>query len=253
METCPYCGEEPYCTVSEVDFDTRELMLDTCCEPNLAGWLDSIREWSRRERSQWMLQETGIHIKGLLVTDDTLHWTLDYGLDLGPIAFPEAKEFIRTHHRECEPPVGWKFGKAVFNGSELVGVVTAGRPVSPALAAQGCLEINRVCVKERSPHALVENACSMLYGYACREAFKRGHKRVITYTNLREPGTSLRATGFTPVAITRGGSWNRRGRPRTDKASTEPKIRWERWKDCSALPVQQRFAFSALLNSEWAA
>ncbi len=105
MDTCPYCGEEPFCAVSEVYMDARELVLDACCEHNHAGWLDSFREWSRRERSQWMLEQTGIHIKDLLVTEDTLHWTLDYGLDLRPIAFPEAKEFIRIHHRDCEPPV----------------------------------------------------------------------------------------------------------------------------------------------------
>lgn len=191
-----------------------------------------------------MAELTGLIVRDVLVTDDTLHWTLDYGLELGPISFSDAKEFIRSHHRHCDPPVGWKYGAALFNGGELVGVMSAGRPVSRVLAATQCIEISRVCVKDLRPHGLVENACSLLYGYACREAFERGYERVITYTRRHERGTSLRAAGFVPVAISRGGSWSRQGRQRTSKRSTGPKVRWERWKSIQ-LPIQHRFAFSS--------
>ncbi|WP_375782545.1 XF1762 family protein [Silvibacterium bohemicum] len=83
----------------------------------------------------------------------------------------------------------------------------------------------------------------MLYGYACREAFEHGYERVVTYTRRHEIGSSLRAAGFVPVATSRGGKWNRRGRKRADKRSTGPKVRWERWKS-TQLPIQFRFAFT---------
>lgn len=143
---------------------------------------------------------TGIYVRDVIVTDDVLTWTLDYGLRLRPISFAEAKEFIEEHHRHCGPPVGRQYGAAVSNGAEMVGVMTAGRPVSAELARQGCVEVNRVCVRATTPAALVTNACSMLYGYACREAFRRGHDRVVTYTLSTERGPPLRAAGFLPVA-----------------------------------------------------
>lgn len=121
----------------------------------------------------------------------------------------------------------------------------AGRPVSAELARQGCIEVNRVCVRDTQPHALVENACSMLYGYACREAFRRGYSRVVTYTLTSESGVSLRAAGFVPVAGSEGGTCNRVGRPRLDSGSTAPKLRWERWNDQRSVAVQTRLPLAA--------
>ena len=242
MELCPYCGDWASLDVAEVFLDTREVVLDACCEGNLAGWLDTIEQFGRRERVLWMVEKTGLIVKDVLVTHDTLHWTLHYGLELRPVSFAEAKEFIRIHHRHCDPPIGWKYGAALFNGGECVGVVTAGRPVSRLLDAKQCIEVSRVCVKDLSPHTLVANACSMLYGYACREAFERGYSRVISYTMRHESGASLRAAGFYPVATSRGGSWSRRSRPRKDRRLSGPKVRWERWKSAQ-LPFQLRFSF----------
>ena len=245
MDTCPVCGDLARFGVDEVIWELREVVVSACCDENLEGWLETFRSLSRTERAAWMLQETHIHVRDILVSGDVLTWTLDYGLHLQQVSLADAKNFIREHHRHCEPPIGWKYGAAVFNGGELIGVMTAGRPVSAELARQGCIEVNRVCVKETTPRALAENACSMLYGHACREAFKRGHDRVITYTLGTERGTSLRASGFLPVAKTPGGSWDRRARPRTDKTSTVPKVRWEQWRDSASLPVQRCLPLAA--------
>jgi hypothetical protein len=49
-------------------------------------------------------------------------------LRLQPITFEEAATFIATHHRHHLPPVGWKWGIAVNDGTNVVGVVTVGRP-----------------------------------------------------------------------------------------------------------------------------
>ncbi len=245
MAICSYCGEFAYLEVSEVLIATRELNLDACCEWNLAGWIDSIQGFSRRERAQWMLDATGLVVHDILTQDGVLRWTLHYGLEIGEVSFPVAKEFIQEHHRHCDPPQGWKYGAALFNGDEMVAVMTAGRPGSRHLDAQGCMEITRICVKDMEPYGLVANACSILYGYACREAFKRGYERVVTYTRKGEPGTSLRAAGFAPVVVSRGGEWDRPGRPRRSGRNTVPKIRWERRKG-QVLPVQRRLQFEPL-------
>ena len=245
METCPSCGAWASFEVADVCLDTREVLLDACCEANLEGWLETIASWSRKERSRWMFLQTGIFVKDIIMTGDVLSWTLDYGLRLEAVSFADAKDFIRAHHRHCAPPVGWRYGAAVLNGREMAGLMTAGRPVAAALDRQGCIEINRVCVKDSTPRVLVENACSMLYGYACRQAFKRGYQRVVTYTLTGEAGVSLRAAGFVPVAQTQDGSWDRASRPRIDRSPTIRKIRWERWRDSATLPTQRRLPLAA--------
>lgn len=245
MEICPCCGQPARFEITEVFPELREVHVEACCEANHAGWIDAIRLCSRKERRAWILRGTGIWVQDVLVEDDTIHWTLDHGLHIEEIEVADAKAFIAEHHRHCEPPVGWMFGAAVLNGVELVGVMTAGRPVSRVLAKRGYLEVNRVCVKEIAPHALVYNACSMLYGHACREAFHRGHERVLSYTLASENGAALRAAGFRPVARTRGGPWNRGSRRRSGKSSTEPKIRWERWNDHARLPIQLSLQMAA--------
>jgi hypothetical protein len=164
MEICLSCGEPARFEIAELCLETREVVLDACCEDNLDGWLDAIRSGSAKQRAGWLLMQAGLAVRDVIVHEGSLSWTLDYGLRLGEVSFAEAREFIRIHHRHCDPPVGWKFGAAVFNGAELVGVMTVGRPVAAALARQACIEINRVCVEDRRPTDLVRNACSMLYG-----------------------------------------------------------------------------------------
>lgn len=163
MEMCPCCGDWASFGVSEVYPELRKLVLHACCHENLCGWIAEIASWSRRRRVQWMLYETGLLVREIVLTEDVLSWTFDYGLRLEPVDFATARDFIRDHHRHCVPPVGWKYGAAVFNGSERIGVVTAGRPISAELARQGCIEVNRVCVRdypatragrERLPYAL---------------------------------------------------------------------------------------------------
>jgi hypothetical protein len=237
VEICPSCGEPAFFCVADLCYETREIQVDACCDANLAGWIDAFAVTDRRTRVDWMARETGLAVRDVIADGSCLSWTLDYGLILRTSSFRDAVSFVNEHHRHNPAPQGWKFGAAVYNGEELIGVVMAGRPVSAALQKQGCLEINRDCVKLCSPKGLAWNACSMLYGYACREGFKRGYKRIITYTHTAESGVSLRAAGFVPVTKTRGGSWDRQNRPRADRTSTEAKVRWERW--VKGVPIHQ--------------
>lgn len=142
-------------------------------------------------------------------------------LEIVPITFAEASEFIRQYHRHHRPPVGWKFGMAVSNGEKVVGVATAGRPVARESDDGWTIEVTRVCTDG------TRNASSMLYGACRRAAFALGYRRVITYILKSEPGTTLKAAGWRCIGERGGGSWNRLSRPRIDKYPIEPKLLFE--------------------------
>ena len=136
---------------------------------------------------------------------------------------------VAKHHRHHEPPQGHKFSVAVYNAGIRVGVAVVGRPVSRQLAAAEprTLEVTRVCTWGAGP--LRRNAASKLYAAACNRARELGADKVITYTlQDLESGASVAASGFKPEHVTRGESWDRPGRERTDKAPTGRKIRWAR-------------------------
>jgi len=143
-------------------------------------------------------------------------------VELQPIAWDEAKQFIAEHHRHHIPPQGWKFGIAVNDGERVVGVITVGRPVARNLDDGWTLEVTRCCTLDG-----VKNAASMLYGAAWRAAKAMGYKRLITYTLESETGTSLVAAGYKQLYTTRGGSWSVKSRPRIDKHPLCQKTLWE--------------------------
>jgi hypothetical protein len=142
-------------------------------------------------------------------------------LQLQPISFEEAKEFIKKHHRHNPNIVGWKFGIAVNDGQKIVGVITVGRPVARHMDDTWTLEVNRCCTDG------TKNAASMLYGAAARAAAALGYKRLVTYTLKSEPGTSLRAAGWKSLYDTRARSWNMPNRPRVDKHDIAQRTLWE--------------------------
>jgi hypothetical protein len=104
---------------------------------------------------------------------------------------------------------------------DIVGVVIVGRPVARMLDDGKTLEVTRCCTDG------THNACSMLYSAARRAAKALGYKRIITYILATETGGSLKAAGWRLVGPAGGGSWNRTGRPRKDKAPIIGKVMWE--------------------------
>lgn len=152
-------------------------------------------------------------------------------LQIRPIDLKGARAFVGEHHRHNKPPIGHKFSIACYDGERLCGVVMVGRPISRRLDDGLTVEINRNCTDG------TYNACSMLYGAACRAAKALGYKRIITYTLQSEPGTSLKASGWKIDELQAGGgSWSVPSRPRElvqttligneIKYSTENKVRW---------------------------
>lgn len=142
-------------------------------------------------------------------------------LELKPIGRDEANDFIRARHRHHQPNQGYKFAIGLSENDRLCGVVVVGRPVSRHLDDGYTAEVTRLCTDG------TKNACSMLYAAAWRATRAMGYKRLITYILKDEPGTSLRAAGWRLIGETRGGSWDRPGRARIDKAPTCQKKLYE--------------------------
>ena len=116
-------------------------------------------------------------------------------LEVVPITLRAAGAFVDQHHRHNNPPRGWRFGCSVENDGVLVGVATAGRPVSRETQKREprTLEVNRTCT-DGTP-----NVNSMLYGAIWRAARALGYLRCITYIQHDETGASLRAAGWRKV------------------------------------------------------
>ena len=142
-------------------------------------------------------------------------------LELQPIRFAEAREFILRHHRHHVPPQGWLFGIGLNDGGQVVGIVTVGRPVARGLDDGWTAEVTRCCT-DGTPHA-----ASKLYAAAWRACRAMGYRRLVTYTLIEEAGTSVKAAGWKPLYETSGGSWSCESRPRVDKHPTGQKRLWE--------------------------
>lgn len=144
-------------------------------------------------------------------------------LQLVPVTFTEAAQFVAMWHRHNVPPVGHKFSVGVAAGDTLVGVAIVGRPVARHYDDGRTLEVNRTCTDG------ARNANSLLYGAACRAAFALGYRRLITYTQADESGASLRAAGWKVIAErpVRTG-WTTPSRPREDRGQDKmPRRLWE--------------------------
>lgn len=142
-------------------------------------------------------------------------------LVLRPIGVREASRIVERLHRHLPRIVGGLFAVAVYLNDELVGVAVASRPKARLSDDGFTFEITRVAVADGN-----KNACSKLYGSLCRAAQSVGFRRAITFTRLDEPGTSLKAAGFTTTGETREQSWDRPQRGRVkDPRSVR---RWER-------------------------
>lgn len=144
-------------------------------------------------------------------------------LQLVPVTFTEAAQFVAMWHRHNVPPVGHKFSVGVADGDTLVGVAIVGRPVARHYDDGRTLEVNRTCTDGTG------NANSLLYGASCRAAFALGYRRLITYTQADESGASLRAAGWKVIAERppRTG-WTTPSRPREDRgADGIPRTLWE--------------------------
>lgn len=141
-------------------------------------------------------------------------------MEIVPITFRTASDYINQYHRHHKATVGCKFciGLNDDNGN-LCGVAVCGRPVSRFLDDGKTLEINRICTNG------TKNACSKLYGACVRIAKEMGYCLVITYTLASENGASLKASNFVYDGLAGGEIWT--GSRKRDNGV--PKQRKKRW------------------------
>lgn len=132
---------------------------------------------------------------------------------LVPVSLAQANEHVAAWHRHNKPVPGAKFcvGAADDEGI-LRAVAIAGRPVARHFDDGNTIEVVRVASDGTM------NACSMLYGACKRAAFALGYRRVVTYTQAQETGSSLRAAGYRVIASRppRQG-WSAPSRPRDNE------------------------------------
>lgn len=138
-----------------------------------------------------------------------------------PCSIQDAKAYITAHHRHHRAPLSGLFALAVEHEGTMRGVAVVGRPVARLADDGATCEVTRLAT-DGTP-----NACSALYAAAWRAAKALGWSRLITYTLATEPGSSLRASGWTLIGECGGGSWSRPSRPREDSHPIQTKLRWE--------------------------
>ena len=215
---CLFCGETERVEIADIWTDGA-FQLECCCE---AMHEIAVREmaddpmWARTLLQRAGVEELAGHRLRRVADDGGCTMLLDYQLELRPVAFSDARDFVGRYHHHCGSPAAWRFGIAINNGYVRLGVVMVGNPVAPALNGRGIVEVNRLCIRRDVPRALAWNAASMLYGWAAREAERRGWARIISYTRSDEDGTSLRAAGWKPESTVRGRGWHSARRSRSN-------------------------------------
>ncbi len=116
-------------------------------------------------------------------------------LRLCPVSLTQANEHVAAWHRHNRPLPGSKFQVgACDDDGVLHAVAICGRPVARGFDDGDTIEVCRVASDG------TKNACSMLYAACARAAFAPGYRRVITYTQAEESGSSLRAADWKVIA-----------------------------------------------------
>lgn len=144
----------------------------------------------------------------------TVHLTLE-----------KANALVAQLHRHHKPVVGHSFSIGLEEGGRLIGACIVGRPVAREVDQDSVAEVTRL-VTDGTP-----NACSKLYSAAARAAKAMGYDAIQTYILDDEPGTSLKASGWTLDHRTHGGLWDTPSRHREDGHPTMVKQCWvKRWR-----------------------
>lgn len=142
-------------------------------------------------------------------------------LALCPITLREANAYVERHHRHSVPVRAMKFALGAAEDTKVVGVALVGRPIARGLDDGWTLEALRVCTQGH------RNVCSFLYAAAWRATRALGYRKLVTYTLRSEPGTALRAAGWSVVGEVAKRSWNTPSRPRVDRDERQERLRWE--------------------------
>ena len=158
-----------------------------------------------------------------------------------PLTKATANVFVTERYRHHPPVLQARFCVGAARAGVLVGVAIVENPENCQLANGDRCEVSRLCT-DGSPQV-----CSFLYSRSARIAREMGYAEIITYILDREPGTSLRAAGWTRDPGTYGGqTWVREKRP-TRRDAPETLTPRQRWRRVLGAPVGARAIERAVL------
>lgn len=120
-------------------------------------------------------------------------------LKIVPLHLWQSNALVSALHRHHKPIRVHKFSIGATLDGKLVGAAICMRPACRALDDGLTIEVCRLATDGTF------NACSILYGACARISREMGFKKVQTYLLDSEPGTSLKATGWTLEATGCGG------------------------------------------------
>ena len=125
-------------------------------------------------------------------------------MEVKPITLREANAYVEAFRRHHGPTVGHKWSLAAYKDGRLCGVAVVGRPTGRYLDDGHTLEVTRLCTDG------TRNACSALYAACARRAKLEGYEKIVTFILQSEPGTSLKAAGWTLESAKAGKpKWNK--------------------------------------------
>ena len=123
---CSYCGEVAFLDLLEIWPAERAWMFETCCEESYYDVLEALETDEAREEVAELLREYGINVRRVYSSSIEFALRMDYNLELRDVDLKTAKAFVEEHHRHNKPPVSWRWGHAVYNGDDLIGVAMVG-------------------------------------------------------------------------------------------------------------------------------
>jgi hypothetical protein len=131
-----------------------------------------------------------------------------------PLTLAQANALVAEWHRHHRPIPSHRFSIGLTDSEgRVIGAAIMQRPASASSDQYLTLEVARLVVDPNLPpradgHA--NAACSRLYGACARIAKEMGFLTVQTFILDTEPGTSLKAAGWTLDGRTQPSGWDRR-------------------------------------------
>jgi hypothetical protein len=146
-------------------------------------------------------------------------------IQIVPLHLWQSNEIVARLHRHHKPVRVAKFSIGCEVNGVLVGAAICMRPACRSLDNDKTLEVCRL-VTDGTP-----NACSALYGACARIAKEMGYEKIQTYILDSEPGTSLKAAGWSLEATSVGGTnqGRRRNRPNGHGIYLHTFLKKQRW------------------------
>jgi hypothetical protein len=146
-------------------------------------------------------------------------------LEIMPLHLWQANELVSVFHRHHSPIRVHKFSIGATKNGVPCGAAICMRPACRALDDGKTIEVCRLVTDG------TDNACSLLYATCAKIARLMGYAKIATYILESEPGTSLKAAGWTLEKTNCGGTPQglRKNRPNGHEITPVTFMKKQRW------------------------